>query len=405
MSKIQRLFNILLIAFCGGWLLYKPLAGPILILLILLSTIGLLKKENRFHLQKNGILWLGFFVIYGISLLWSAHPDFSALERKLALLAFPLLFAFKWKNPLPIAQMWLSHTLACLILIVIAYCDALLCQMTLGNSVRCFSTTYFSQVHHPSYFSAFLLFGIIGLLFGKIAWFRSKKRWVSWLLIGLFSAIHLHLGSLAGMLGLAVVLMLYTSWQLSKRFGWFSSILIGFAAFNIGLVAALQHPEIKADAQNALHFTQQYLTNPEAFVKGRMEPLQGNEVRLILWTASAQIGIEHPFGLGLGGLESKLGKKLTNWGYPEQAKKEFNPHNQWLQIWNELGWIGLILFALIIGTTCLKFYKSRNMSALLLVAVLLIFCLFESVLQRESGIVFFLCWLSALTSLTQSKTA
>lgn len=405
MSKTERLFNIILVAFCGLWLLWKTLSGPLLILLLVLAIIGRLRKENTFRFQKMQGLWVLLFGVYALSLFWSAAPDFQALERKLALLAFPLLFSFQWKNPIPLAQMWLSHTLACVILLAIAYYDAFMCQMHLGNSVRCFSTTYFSQVHHPSYFSAFLIFSVIGLLLGKVAWFAAKPRWISWLLIGVFTAMHLHLGTLAGIIGIVVVFMTYTTWLFSKKFGWLKSILIGFATLSIGIITSLQSQEIKADAQNALSFTESYLENPADFVKGRKEPLQGNEVRLILWTASFEIGKQHPFGLGLGGLEPALAQKLVQWDYPKQAEKEFNPHNQWLQIWNEIGWLGLGIFGFLLSALTLHFYQNRNLAALLLTLVFLIFCLFESILQRESGVVFFLYWLTALSFMTKRTTS
>ena len=210
MPTTQRLFNLLLIAFCGLWLLSKGLSGPLLIILLGIAIVGHLKKENQFQIQFVHVSWILLFLLYCSSLFWTSTPDWSALERKLALLAFPLLFSFKWKNPLPIAQMWLAHTLGCLVLIAIAYYDAVLCQLTLGQSVRCFSTTYFSQVHHPSYFSAFLIFSIIGLLQGKVAWFRAKPRWISWLLILIFASMHLHLGTLAGINALGMVLMIFT---------------------------------------------------------------------------------------------------------------------------------------------------------------------------------------------------
>jgi O-antigen ligase len=298
----------------------------------------------------------------------------------------------------------LAHTIACLVLIVIAYYDAIMCQLTLGNSVRCFSTTYFSQLHHPSYFSAFLIFSIIGLLLGKVAWFRVQARWISWLLILIFASMHLHLGTLAGIMALGMVLMIFTIYRLLQYLGTTKSIVIGALFLMTCIVLALLSKDIRADAQNAGSFTRSYLENKEAFVKGRKEPLQGNEVRLILWTASVEIGSAHPFGLGLGGLEPALSKKLIAWGYPQQAKKEFNPHNQFLQIWNEIGYIGVLLFLGLLAVINKAFYNKRQLSGLLLSLVFIVFCLFESILQRESGIVFFLCWFTALSYWPKNAT-
>ncbi len=404
MANTQRLFNFVLIAFCGTWLLSKGLSGPLLILLLGIAFVGHLKKENQFQVQFIHVTWLLLFVLYCSSLFWSRTPDWSALERKLALLALPLLFCFKWKNPLPIAQMWLAHTIACLVLIVIAYYDAIMCQLTLGNSVRCFSTTYFSQVHHPSYFSVFLIFSIIGLLLGKVAWFRVKARWISWLLILIFASMHLHLGTLAGIIALGLVLMIFAIYYSIQNYGTTKSIFVGSLILMLSILLALLSKDIRADAQNATNFTRSYLENPKAFVEGRKEPLQGNEVRLILWTASIELGSAHPFGLGLGGLEPALSKKLIAWGYPQQAKKEFNPHNQFLQIWNEIGYIGLLLFVGLLAFYNQAFYNKRQLSGLLLSLVFIVFCLFESILQRESGIVFFLCWFTALSYWPKNAT-
>lgn len=404
MPNTQRIFNLLLIAFCGAWLLAKGLSGPLLILLLVLAFIGHLKKENQFQIQFVDAFWIVLFLLYASSLFWSSTPDWSALERKLALLALPLLFSFKWKNPLPIAEMWLAHTLGCLVLIAIAYYDALMCQLTLGQSVRCFSTTYFSQVHHPSYFSAFLIFSIIGLLLGKVAWFRTKPRWISWLLILIFASMHLHLGTLAGIIALGVVLMIFTIYRLLQYLGTTKSIVTGALLLLFSIVLALLSKDIRSDAQNARDFTSSYIENPEAFVKGRNEPLQGNEVRLILWTASVELGLQHPMGLGLGGLEPALTKKLSGWGYPKQAEKEFNPHNQFLQIWNEIGLIGIALLCWILYAVNKQFYQKRQLSGLLLSLVFVIFCAFESILQRESGIVFFMCWITALSYWPKNST-
>lgn len=404
MANTQRLFNFVLIAFCSTWLLSKGLSGPLLILLLGIAFVGHLKKENQFQVQFIHVTWLLLFVLYCSSLFWSRTPDWSALERKLALLALPLLFCFKWKDPLPIAQMWLAHTIACLVLIVIAYYDAIMCQLTLGNSVRCFSTTYFSQVHHPSYFSVFLIFSIIGLLLGKVAWFRVKARWISWLLILIFASMHLHLGTLAGIIALGLVLMIFAIYYSIQNYGTTKSIFVGSLILMLSILLALLSKDIRADAQNATNFTRSYLENPKAFVEGRKEPLQGNEVRLILWTASIELGSAHPFGLGLGGLEPALSKKLIAWGYPLQAKKEFNPHNQFLQIWNEIGYIGVLLFVGLLAFINQAFYNKRQLSGLLLLLVFIVFCLFESILQRESGIVFFLCWFTALSYWPKNAT-
>jgi hypothetical protein len=74
MPNTQRLFNFVLIAFCGTWLLSKGLSGPLLILLLGIAFVGHLKKENQFQVQFIHVTWLLLFVLYSSSLFWSGTP-------------------------------------------------------------------------------------------------------------------------------------------------------------------------------------------------------------------------------------------------------------------------------------------------------------------------------------------
>ena len=102
--------------------------------------------------------------------------------------------------------------------------------------------------------------------------------------------------------------------------------------------------------------------------------------------------------------EMMFGKKLINWGYPLQAKKEFNPHNQFLQITNEIGFLGLLIFLVLLTNFGLYAIKRKDNFGMLFLMILVVFCLFESVLQRLSGVVFFICWMSALQAYWSSKS-
>jgi hypothetical protein len=74
------------------------------------------------------------------------------------------------------------------------------------------------------------------------------------------------------------------------------------------------------------------------------------------------------------------------------AKEHLNSHNQFFHTAIETGWLGLIgLIFLVVG---LIFWGIRNASGILVVvtAGLAFNGLFESMLERQSGIVFWLLW-------------
>lgn len=398
--NLNSLHNLLLTLFFGVWLVLPQLTGVILVVLILINLLGLFHKQNSWDSSWVFSPWIGLFCLYFLSTFFTTEPSLGMgeMERKLSLVAFPLLFSFRWKIAFHFKWAWFAHTMACLLLLIIAFYDSVVCQYTLGNSVRCFSTSYFSQVHHPTYFSAFLIFSIIGLLHNYIPWFDKKHPVLRILVILIFSAVHLNLGSLGGILALLLVFGIYF-WRLfSRRFGKPKAVMLSVFLLALMFISAYASSEIRADVKNAYSFTKMYFENPEAFVKGRKEPLQGNEVRLILWTASAQLIKEHPLGVGLGQLDQKLYLKLKGWGYPIQASKKFNPHNQYLQIGNEIGILGILIFIALIVLSVRKVSPSLRYIFYLFLLSFLVLCLFESMLQRQSGIVFFLSWMAVFVT-------
>ena len=80
----------------------------------------------------------------------------------------------------------------------------------------------------------------------------------------------------------------------------------------------------------------------------------------------------------------------------ELADKELNPHNQFLQTGVEIGIIGLLLLVALIfvGTSIAR--TNRSGLLLLVISALAFNSLFESMLQRQSGIVFFTFWICLL---------
>jgi O-antigen ligase len=133
--------------------------------------------------------------------------------------------------------------------------------------------------------------------------------------------------------------------------------------------------------------------------------MQGNEARLVLWTIAFDIFMEHPMGVGLGNLEEMMHQRLVELGLNQQAALNYNPHNQYLQIAAELGIIGLLLFLGILLYGVVWAISSKNWLLTLVMLSLMFNCFFESMLQRQSGIVFYCFWICILTSvLSETKT-
>jgi len=91
-------------------------------------------------------------------------------------------------------------------------------------------------------------------------------------------------------------------------------------------------------------------------------------------------------------------QRLVELGLNQQAALNYNPHNQYLQIAAELGIIGLLLFLGILLYGIVWAISTKNWLLLLVIFSLAINCLFESMLQRQSGIVFYCFWICLFSS-------
>jgi O-antigen ligase len=159
-------------------------------------------------------------------------------------------------------------------------------------------------------------------------------------------------------------------------------------------------PPLKSQWDDAKHFTVTFVNDPSTFLKDPANAENGSGVRLIMWTIATQVLKEHPFGVGTANVDDYLFSKLTKLKQHTLANKYYNPHNQYLQSGIEIGVIGLaVLLLLLIKATNLA-WKQRNYLLLFIVVNLAFNMLFESMLQRQSGIVFYTFWITFLVVYT-----
>jgi O-antigen ligase len=81
----------------------------------------------------------------------------------------------------------------------------------------------------------------------------------------------------------------------------------------------------------------------------------------------------------------------------ELAKEELYPHNQFFQTTLEIGVFGILILLSIIGYGFYAAFKENDYLLMLIVGSLFFNSLFESMLQRHSGIVIYTFWLCLLS--------
>jgi len=402
--NFERFYLLALSVLAGGWILFPHFTSIFVCLFALTVMYGIVKKELVFTFQLLPSLLALLYIVYLLYAIPTDHLPVTLdfLEYKLSLIVFPFLFSFQPKFKLQLQYVNYTFLSAITILVFFDLTQAVVNYSNTGL-LNSFYSSALSPTHHPTYLTAFLSLAILFFLQLSLDKAFLKLKWVFYVIIGLFVIIHIPLSSLSGLLFLCLFFGLLLLLYFAKKGRWWLIVLIFFLSGSIGLTILRVQPSLKANIDNAIGLVDSYANSPQKFIQSRPFPMEGNEARLVVWTVAFDIFLDHPFGVGLGNLEEMMHQRLVHLGLKQQADLNYNPHNQFLQIAAELGVIGLGLFLTIFVLGCYWSIKTKNWLLLLVISSLFINCLFESMLQRQSGIVFYCFWICLLSSRMYSK--
>ncbi|MBK6527873.1 MAG: O-antigen ligase family protein [Crocinitomicaceae bacterium] len=366
---------------------YQEMVSPAIgIFILVVITEGLFLKRLKFEFNKFTLLFVVLFVLYLIGLIWSEHREigWKLLEYKMAFFIFPVLFLFPKRTSN--ASDFLSGIVwGCLIL------SLRFLAVDLFQNV---DLTYYEisrqYIHlHPTYAAIYFTIGIVYLIEGKIS-NRNPWKWYYVIpLIILFSIMILASTSLAGILYFAFVIAFFIAYFIKITFHkivfWVYLLLIPIVLIiGVSKISFLKYDlemigVVKSDISQGKQF---FLEKHKANESGTIE-------RVMMWYISTEIIVENPLGVGTGDIDFYLLDKCKKYDLKLLYELNLNPHNQYLQIGIDLGFLGIIYLIGMLGALIMKSIRSADIFLFLTVLSLLFNSLFESVLQRQSGIVFY----------------
>ena len=394
-----NLFEKTLGFFAFGFVLFPKFAPLFFILLITVVLSGIIKKEISFQLNVISSLFLLFYFCYLIGIIFTRDINAGVfeLEKKLSFVIFPLLLSLKFKKIWSINISYIGFILATFLVTLYGIIMALSAWLGAGGGNWVYFSSAISPIHHPSYLAAYLT---ISTAFAFIGW-REKLPFFSlyWIIPFTIFVIVIHgfLQSLSGTLFLLIAIFIsLLIWLRNKiRRPIFYSIIILMPL--IGFIVINSIPSIQNDWKDASSNIIEYSKNPKSFVENREQTLSSSSVRIILWTAAFQIFYKHPFGVGTGNMDEFMEKELIILKQKELTEQNFNPHNQFLQTAVEIGFFGLLVFFAILFSSIYFGLKYKNYLLIIISSNLIFNSLFESMLQRQSGIIFYCFWLCLLS--------
>lgn len=228
---------------------------------------------------------------------------------------------------------------------------------------------------HPSYLAMYVLLSV--LLCIDFFFKSTKKQAFWWLLIAiLLFIIILLLSSRAGIISALVTipLLLYFKLKIKYSMRYFAVTIIVFITAFIFL----------------LSFNSRIKYTLDDISRGKISQTLQDDIRLNIWRSAFGAIKQHVlFGVGTGNASNELKNEFVKRGYTEGLYETLNAHNQFLEILLENGIIGLIIFLMILIYTGFISIVERNYILLVFVCMMIIFFLFESMLNRLAGVTFY----------------
>jgi O-antigen ligase len=366
--------------------IFKKIEGPALMLLGIVILIELRKRKPRFWIPM-----IFMFLLYGleaIGLLYTKHFDegLKLMEIKAALFALPIIYALAR----PVSEKQVRFLLRLFAFVVISFSI-----VTLLRSINVYlesgdlNDLVYSKLgwyFHPTYLAAYCLFSLMIILGSPSADEYRKRPWVLWLLVCWLSCFIILLSSKAGILLLPVMLV----WSclnlvrqgVQKRNVWPWLAGVGFVVVGVLLFT----PKIEKRVGEVLTSTDS-VGHDDIMASG------STSMRFVAWESAIEIMLEHPFGVGSGGVTRALVEKYSEKNEIKAAEKQLNAHNQYLQTGIEHGWIGMLILILLVGIPLVQAVRARRFLAASFLFMCAANMMFESYLERQNGIVFFCVFL------------
>ncbi len=393
-NRFNRFYSLVLAVSAMVFILFPKLSSISLVLLFIVTIIGYVKSLFVFKFNKTISILALFYLVYLFGCIYTENVDQATryLEYKLSFLFLPILFSFKLKQDLSLKLTFKFFVISLFLLQLIQLFYSFN-NFINSKNINFFLSSAFSFLHHPTYFSSYLIIAI-GVLMKFFRKLISKQLFIfliSYFLLGVLLSM-----SLSSLLLLVILSTIYTFRILYYKIKplYFKllvliSPLILYALLNYA-------PFVSEQFLASKRYVKEYVSNPKEFVSEKDFHDGGNIVRLIIWTASFYEIIDHPFGVGTGNVDIYLGKRLKDFDQDEMIAFNYNPHNQYLQTTLEIGVIGLFVLLLFFLKIFLLVIKRRDLILGLLILTLAFSSLFESMLQRQSGIVFYSFWICLL---------
>lgn len=391
-----------------------PLAPKVSTLLTILFILLCLWEIRKIDFRvikgyRDFSIYIIIYVFLLIGLLYSIDVDtgLSKIQTQVSLFIFPIFLGSSVFSRKDRDDFMSSFVYGTLITLGLAFLNAAYRFYQSGTTYivdelsRKHSIFFYDEFSkfldlHPTYFSLYLSLALFFLIFTK----NSKNHFSKFSRIGL--SIFLFVGlfftsSKAGIFSFLLIITGYLIYQavITKHRNYIYFLVILLMG---GSVMLFMNPVLVTR-------TQQMVSSMNKVVIGGDEVKESTGIRLNLWYLSLVTAQEKlAFGYGTGSVFKALNENCIHFYSFSTCEglRNKNSHNEYLNFLLSNGLLVLILFISALAIGLIRAIKNRDILSVLFLTFMIFNFFFESLLQRERGVLFFSIFVVML-SITQKK--
>jgi O-antigen ligase len=388
-------FCLLSVIILPTYVHYLP---PVMILWVLFWIVEnrLGSKKDMVSNNKAAILFILFIIFYlwqilGLIFAESLSTGFERLFKRLSFVLFPLVLFYPGARIIKNTDLIIRLFAICTF-IYIVYCfgNALHHSFTMQNHKWIFNPhpveydyeNFFygarlSDPVHPSYLAMYIVISALisfEALFDKSVTHLKRILWI--LMILIFSVVIYLLSARAGILAGILIFPAYFLLKFFKRFPKWIILFVLFAMVALLIVVAKRNDRVSSSIEDVS--------------KDKFDNTLKSDPRLLIWKSALGVVRKNLIlGVGTGDATEELKKEFVARGYIDGYYDNLNAHNQFLEILLENGLIGFILFMAILAYLAFIAINRHNLLLGLFVVTIIVFFIFETMLNRLAGVSFF----------------
>jgi O-antigen ligase len=382
-AQYHYLFPTTFILLLPFGFLHNIVLGAWLVLFILLG----IKKSSLQSIFENkiSIISILFFLLYIIYYFFTNNKSeaATAIEIKLSFIIFPVLLMAHIYLPNEIRKICQAFIIGCFTSSVI--CLLRSTYVYFMEHKNEFFYGNFTIFLHSSYAAMYALLALL-LLLSQFQ-FHYKNKWTSaainsFIFIILTISIFLY-SSKMGIITFLILMPIIALYKLFKN----KSYKLTIAILSLGIISSFIANHFIPEPFDRLKFAFQVSSSKETIDKSATE---STAVRILIWKEALQIIKTNLWlGVGPGDANETMQSAYIKNDLTGANEKKLNAHNEFLQIGIGLGLLGLLVFIALFLLGFYQSFKDRNILLALFLILIIFNFLVESMLQRQSGVLFF----------------